>query len=50
MIKAITTYEPYMSLAKKILIGAGFGVFAIAFATILAWIVKRKNKDEEEER
>lgn len=50
MIKAITTYEPYMSLAKKILIGAGFGVFAIAFATILAWIVKRKNKEEEEER
>ena len=49
MIKVITTYESYMSLAKKIAIGVGFGVLAIAFATILAWIVKRKNKQEEEE-
>lgn len=47
MIKITIVYEEYMSLAKKIFIGAGIGIFAIAFSAILVWIVKRKEKEED---
>lgn len=47
-VKAIMTYEPYKSLAEKVLIGIGLAVLAITVAAILFWILKRKNEDETE--
>lgn len=46
-VKAIMTYEPYMSLKTKIMIGAAIGIAAIAIAAIL-YFLKRKKKDEKE--
>lgn len=47
-VKAIMTYEPYMSLKTKIMIGAAIGIAAIAIAAIL-YFLKRKKKDEKEQ-
>lgn len=47
-VKAIMTYELYMSLKTKIMIGAAIGIAAIAIAAIL-YFLKRKKKDEKEQ-